>query len=139
MRGPQPWKSNRARALRSANVSGEAKLWSHLRNRKLAGFKFVRQAPIGPYFADFLCRDALLIVEVDGGTHSEPQESAADQARQQALEQMGYRIVRVWNADVTGNIDGVLTTLLIELQKGARPRPPLPVGARARRTLRGSG
>jgi very-short-patch-repair endonuclease len=116
MRGPQPWKTNRARVLRAANASAEARLWSHLRNRKLSGFKFIRQAPIGPYFADFLCREAQLIVEVDGGTHSELDEIAADQARQRALEQLGYRIVRVWNADVTGNIEGVLEMLLAELQ-----------------------
>mgnify|MGYP002785745977 CR=1 FL=1 len=116
MRGPQPWKTTRARILRAANVSAEAELWSHLRNRKLGGIKFVRQAPIGPYFTDFLCREAHLIVEVDGGTHGEPHEIAADQARQQALEQQGYRIVRVWNADVTDNIKGVLEMLLVELQ-----------------------
>ena len=120
MRGPQPWKTNRARVLRSANVSAEAKLWSQLRNRKLAGFKFVRQDTIGSYFADFMCREARLIVEVDGGTHSEPHEIASDQARQLALQQLGYRIVRVWNEDVTSNIDGVLEMLLAELQSAKR-------------------
>jgi len=120
MRGPKPWKTNRARVLRSANVSAESQLWSHIRNRQLAGFKFVRQAPIGPYFADFLCREALLIVEVDGGTHSEPDEIASDLVRQEALEQLGYRIVRVWNEDVTDNIEGVLELLLIELQSPKR-------------------
>jgi very-short-patch-repair endonuclease len=120
MRGPQPWKTNRARVLRSANVSAESKLWSHLRNRKLGGFKFLRQVSIGPYFADFLCREARLIIEVDGGTHSKPAEVAADRQRQQDLERMGFRIVRIWNADISENIEGVLETVLAELQKGAR-------------------
>jgi very-short-patch-repair endonuclease len=120
MRGPQPWKTTRARILRAANLSSETKLWSHLRNRQLGGFKFVRQAPIGPYFADFLCREAHLIIEVDGGTHGEPREIASDQARQQALEQLGYRFVRVWNADVSDNVDGVLEMLLAELQSSKR-------------------
>jgi very-short-patch-repair endonuclease len=125
MRGPQPWKTNRARVLRAANVSGEGKLWSQLRNRQLGGFKFIRQAPVGPYFADFLCREANLIIEVDGGTHSEPDDIAADQVRQQALENLGYRIVRVWNADITGNIEGVREMLLAELKsQKCRERPP---------------
>jgi very-short-patch-repair endonuclease len=120
MRGPQPWKTNRARGLRAANVSSETKLWSHLRSRRLGGLKFLRQVPIGPYFADFLCREARLIIEVDGGTHSEPDDIAADRQRQRDLERMGYRIVRVWNGDVSGNIEGVLDALLAELQKGSR-------------------
>ncbi len=115
MRGPEPWKTNRARVLRSHNVVAEAKLWRHLRGRRLGGFKFVRQAPIGPYFVDFLCREALLIVEVDGGTHGKPEELASDAKRQKELEQLGYAVVRIWNGDVSANIDGVLQILLAEL------------------------
>jgi very-short-patch-repair endonuclease len=116
MRGTQPWKTNRARVLRADNVSAEAKLWKHLRNRRLGGFKFVRQAPVGPYFADFLCREVFLIVEVDGGTHGTPDEVAADARRQQELECLGYRVVRIWNGDVSTNVNGVLEMLLAELQ-----------------------
>ncbi|MGE5486909.1 MAG: DUF559 domain-containing protein [bacterium] len=58
VRGAQPWRTNRARALRSQHVSAEEKLWSEQRDRPLGGFKFVRQAPVGPYFADFLSRRA---------------------------------------------------------------------------------
>ncbi len=120
MRGPQPWKTNRARGLRAVNASAEAKLWARLRNRRLGGFKFVRQVPIGPYFADFLCREARMIIEVDGGTHGEPDEIATDRKRQEDLEQMGYRIIRVWNGDVSENIEGVLEMLLAELQSPKR-------------------
>lgn len=118
MRGPQPWKTNRARVLRADNVSAEAKLWRHLRNRRFGGVKFVRRAPVGQYFADFLCREVLLIVEVDGSTHGEPEELAGDARRQQELERLGYRVVRVWNGYVSTNIDGVLEMLLAELQLG---------------------
>ena len=117
MRGPQPWKTNRARVLRAADTSAEAILWSHLRSRRLGGWKFVRQVPIGPYFVDFLCRDARLIVEVDGGTHGEATEIAADQTREQALAHLGYRVVRVWNGDIFDNVGGVLDMLLRELEE----------------------
>lgn len=120
MRGPQPWKTNRARVLRATNVSAEEKLWAQLRNRRLGGFKFVRQAPVGPYFADFLCREAHLIVEVDGGTHGEPDEIAADRKRQQVLEELGYKVMRVWNGDISENLTGVLEDLLAKLQKDDR-------------------
>ncbi|MBL8884244.1 MAG: DUF559 domain-containing protein [Hyphomicrobium sp.] len=116
MRGQQPWRSNRSRVLRANATSAEARLWSCLRNRGLGGFKFVRQAPIGPYFVDFLCRGNSLIVEVDGGTHSEPYERAADAARTIELEGLGYRIVRVTNPDVYDNLDGVLDGLLAILE-----------------------
>jgi very-short-patch-repair endonuclease len=74
MRGPQPWLTNRSRVLRSQPISAEARLWAHLRNRQLGGYKFVRQMPIGPYFADFVCRECMVVVEVDGGTHSSDAE-----------------------------------------------------------------
>jgi len=119
MRGTQPWRTHRARALRSRQPAAEEKLWGELRNRQLGGFKFVRQLPIGDYFADFACRDAKLIVEVDGATHGTDAEIAADAARTTALNGMGYRVVRVSSSDVERNIDGVLEWLLHELQGGS--------------------
>ncbi len=77
MRGLPMHEVKRARELRRAETSAEAKLWNHLRARRLNGFKFVRQEPIGPYFADFVCREEKLIVEVDGATHGMPEEIAA--------------------------------------------------------------
>src|SRR5689334_9483915 len=100
MRGAQPWRTNRARALRSRHVSAEEKLSSELRNRRLGGFKFVRQAPVGSYFADFLCRERKFIIEIDGGTHSTRTEIAADDQRTAALNAMGFRVVRVHNTEV---------------------------------------
>jgi very-short-patch-repair endonuclease len=112
MRRAQPWRTNRARSLRSTSTSAEDRLWSYLRNRQLGGLKFVRQAPMGPYFADFLCRERKMIVEVDGGTHSSGVEIARDAARASYLEARGYRIFRVHNDEVAENVDGVLDTLL---------------------------
>ena len=76
-------------------------MWSNLRGRRLQSFKFVRQEPIGPYIVDFLCREARLIVEVDGATHSEDHEVAYDRRREAYLKREGYRIVRVLNNPIT--------------------------------------
>ena len=112
MRRAQPWRINRARSLRSSSTAAEDRLWSHLRNRQLAGVKFVRQAPVGPYFVDFLCRKLKIIIEIDGATHSTAPEMSRDAARSSYLEAEGYRIFRAHNSEVAENIDGVLETLL---------------------------
>jgi very-short-patch-repair endonuclease len=112
MRGPQPWLANRARVLRSQPISAEARLWARLRNRRLGGHKFVRQLPIGRYFADFVCRARKVVVEVDGGTHWTDAQSAGDARRTVELRRLGYRVFRVCNDDIYRNLDGVLDTLL---------------------------
>jgi very-short-patch-repair endonuclease len=112
MRRAQPWRTNRARSLCSRSTAAEDRLWSHLRNRQFGGLKFVRQAPIGLYFADFLCRELKIVVEVDGGTHSTGVEIARDAARSSYVQSQGYRIFRAHNGEVSENIDSVLDTLL---------------------------
>jgi very-short-patch-repair endonuclease len=112
MRRAQPWKTNRARVLRSNATSAEDRLWYELRARRLNGMKFVRQCPIGPFFVDFACREARIVVEVDGGTHSSDEEVARDRARSAYLESEGFRIFRAHNIDVYENMDGVLETLM---------------------------
>ena len=119
MRGPSPHQTNRARLLRSATTDAEARLWLRLRNRQLSGFKFVRQAPVGNYFVDFLCREARLAVEVDGSQHA---DNPADRQRDHDLATLGYRVVRVWNNDVSERLESVLELLLSEL--AAAPHPP---------------
>ena len=121
MRGELPHIANRARVLRSATTDAEARLWLRLRDRRLGGYKFVRQAQVGGYFADFLCREARLVVEVDGSQHA---ENPADRQRDQELTALGYRVVRVWNNDIAHNLDSVLELLLSELE--AAPHPPAP-------------
>ncbi len=108
--------TRRARSLRRAPSEAEKRLWGFLRDRRLNDFKFVRQAPLGPYFADFLCRDRRLIVEVDGVTHGEDHQVSHDLRRTLYLESQGYRVLRVWNIEVFTNLDGVLTAILIELE-----------------------
>jgi very-short-patch-repair endonuclease len=83
----------------------------------LCGLKFVRQENIGPWFADFLCREKRLIVEVDGATHSTPAELLSDARREAFFRAEGYRILRVSNDDVFNNIDGVCDTILAFLDQ----------------------
>jgi very-short-patch-repair endonuclease len=116
MRGLRIVETRRSRALRADQTSAEAKLWAKLRNRGLNGFKFSRQVPIGPYFADFCCRERKLIVEVDGATHSTDAERASDAYRTAFLDAQGYSVLRVDNAEVYENLDGILQTILARLE-----------------------
>jgi very-short-patch-repair endonuclease len=109
-------RTQRARNLRRDGSLAEQLLWGGLRGRRLSGFKFVRQAPIGPYFADFLCRSEKLIIEVDGATHSTEEERARDLRREADLGDLGYRILRVQNIDVFENLEGVLETIMAALE-----------------------
>ncbi|MGO8737721.1 endonuclease domain-containing protein [Rhodoblastus sp.] len=87
-----------------------------MRARRLAGLKFVRQENIGPYFVDFICREKRLIVEVDGATHSTPEERARDARRDSFLRAERYRVLRVTNDDVFHNLEGVCETILAALE-----------------------
>ena len=112
MRRAQPWRTNRTRVLRSNSSSAEQRLWSRLRNRNFGGLKFVRQAPVGPYFVDFLCRERKIIFEVDGSTHGSDAEIGRDTVRTAALQDLAYRVFGVHNIDVYENLDGVLDSLV---------------------------
>ena len=107
-----------AKVLRRNSTDAERKLWSALRNRQLLGFKFVRQQPVGPYIADFACREADLIVELDGDQHA---ESIKDQQRTEALAQYGYQVIRFWNQDVLTNVEGALLLIAERLSKAPSP------------------
>jgi very-short-patch-repair endonuclease len=117
MRGPRLTETGRARALRASQTSAEALLWRRLRNRQLNGFKFVRQEPIGPFFADFCCRAARLVVEIDGATHGTEAEVARDGRRTETLNQAGYRVLRVQNVEVYEAMGDVLETILAALEQ----------------------
>ncbi|NPV21938.1 endonuclease domain-containing protein [Bradyrhizobium aeschynomenes] len=112
MRGPDLKSVGLARRLRTAQTKAESALWIRIRNRQVDGLKFVRQMPIGGYICDFVCRERSLIIEVDGGQHS---ESARDFVRDGRLADEGYRVLRLWNNDVLGNIEGVLAAIQQEL------------------------
>ena len=114
MRGRNEKTVRIARRLRTNQTDAETVLWNRIRNRQIDGHKFVRQQPIDGYICDFVCRDKLLIIEVDGGQHS---ESAADGIRDRRLNEEGYRVLRFWNNDVLGNLEGVLIRIQTELLK----------------------
>ncbi len=101
-------------------------LWSRLRDRRLAGLKFRRQAPIDRYVVDFLCIDAKLVIELDGGQHS----AETDEERTRVIEACGFLVIRFWNNDVLTNLDGVLLRILDVLRREAPHPNPLPVGER---------
>jgi very-short-patch-repair endonuclease len=107
MRGPIH-RTLRSRELRNNQTDAETKLWNRIRNRQINGHKFVRQQPIGRYICDFVCREKLVVVEVDGGQHA---ESRRDEVRDRYLRQQGYRVMRFWNNDVLSNIEGVLSAI----------------------------
>jgi len=99
-----------ARALRKRMTPPERALWVALRGRKVAGLKFRRQAPIGPYIADFYCHEARLVVEVDGSTHQGSQVTH-DRDRDQWMHHRGMRVLRVSGRDVLQNLEGVVRTI----------------------------
>ena len=113
MRGPDRRKVSVERRLRRRSTDAEAVLWLALRDRRLSGFKFVRQEAIESFIVDFVCRDKRLIIEVDGGQHSENSE---DVMRDRRLASAGYRVLRFWNHDVLKNRTGVLETILSALE-----------------------
>ena len=124
----------RARALRANATDAERRLWSQLRNRQLAGRKFHRQHPIGPFIADFACLEARLVVEVDGGQHFGAEALQADAGRTEALKDAGLEALRFDNRQVLTQTEAVLAAIQQWLQ-GHDPHPnPLPqAGAGASR------
>jgi very-short-patch-repair endonuclease len=98
-----------ARNFRRAPTKSEAILWQAIRDRKLAGLKFRRQHPVGPYVADFCCAEARLIVEVDGPIHDSQEHR--DRDRQELLEAAGYRILRIPSEDIERDVRPVLAKI----------------------------
>ncbi len=93
-----------ARKLRREPTEAAKRLWSRLRAKQL-GVQFTREFPIGNAVADFACRRARLVIEVDGGQHA---DNAADLARTRMIEAHGYQVIRFWNNDVLQDTDGVI-------------------------------
>ena len=108
-RGRQKLLRERAKSMRSQQTPAEHRLWQILRAKRLAGFKFKRQVPIDGYIVDFACVQQRLIVEADGGQHS---QSAHDEKRDGSLRSQGFRVLRFWNSDIFENEEGVLTSIL---------------------------
>lgn len=98
----------RARHLRREAPFPERLVWSRLRGSQIAGVKFRRQHPVGPYFADFACEALKLIVELDGDTHGTPEQQVYDQRRSAFLEAQGWTVIRFWNSEVLKSLEGTL-------------------------------
>ena len=104
----------KARELRGQVTDAESLLWRHLRGRRFQGFKFRRQRPLGPYILDFVCLEAGLVIEVDGGQHAEQQ--AHDLARTALIESQGLTVIRFWNHEVMNETPVVLEKIWQTLQ-----------------------
>ena len=107
-----------ARTLRANAKEAEVKLWSRLRKRQLHGFQFRRQYSIGPYFADFFCLKAKLVIEVDGSQHAD--REAQDERRSALLRAKGYRVLRFWNFEVMSDVNSVVERIAEVLRKTPR-------------------
>jgi adenine-specific DNA-methyltransferase len=121
-----------AKVLRKQMTDAERRLWRHLRNRGLGGWKFKRQYPVGPYIVDFICVEKNVVIEVDGGQHAENEEM--DLQRSAYLNKMGYTVLRFWNNEVLQETEAVLEAifaLLADTDKNSpSPRPSPPLGER---------
>lgn len=98
---------NYARELRKNSTPQERRLWSFLKSRKFYGYKFRRQFPIDPYIVDLCCVRAKFIIELDGGQHAELNDRVYDEQRSKFLNDRGYRVLRIWNNELDGNLEGV--------------------------------
>lgn len=122
---------DRVPTLRSSELlnnptDAERRLWRFLRNRQLNGTRFNRQVPIGPFICDFVARGPKLVIELDGGQHA--MEGDYDRNRTTVLEQRGYRVIRFWNNDVLGNVEGVLRVIEEALKDRPSPNPSRQAG-----------
>jgi very-short-patch-repair endonuclease len=108
--------NERARELRKSMSDAERKLWHALRAKQVDGARFRRQHPIGPYIVDFVCLEQRLVVEVDGGQHTDDAHAADDARRDQWLMAEGYLVLRLPTTEVYANIAGVLDTIWSVLQ-----------------------
>ena len=119
-RGLRLQQTRRARELRRLAPAAERILWARLKNHGLQDAKFVRSEPIGPYFADFACRAAKLVVEIDGATHSTDEEIAHDERRTAFLQAEGFRVIRFSNAQVYEDIGAVVQEIARVLGEARR-------------------
>ncbi|MEN6540524.1 MAG: endonuclease domain-containing protein [Mizugakiibacter sp.] len=109
-------------------TDAERMLWRHLRGRHFQGWKFRRQHPVETYIVDFVCLEARLVIELDGGQHAD--NADANAARSAKLAEAGFRVLRFWNDAVLTQTDAVLESVFAALG-AAPPHPgPLPGGER---------
>jgi len=115
-------KNRLQKKLRRNMTDAEQALWKRLRGCQVKNYKFRRQHPFGDFILDFICLEAGLVVEVDGGQHN---ESAQDSARDQVLANAGLRVMRFWNNQVLNEIESVVEAIWLELER-LTPSPSQP-------------
>lgn len=125
--------TQRARRLRAQLSDAEQKLWRALRREQINGLSFRRQHPVGAYALDFYCPALHLAIEVDGGQHAEATIVKKDRKRSEYLAEHGIHIVRFWNNDVLGNLNGVLEEIVrLAHERKMTPSPTLPLSGGGR-------
>ena len=97
-----------AKKMRREMTAAEQRLWHYLRAGRLQGYKFRRQQPMGSYIADFVCVNPKLIIEADGGQHS---DAPGDERRDTWLRSQGFTVLRFWNNEIMTNLEGVLSNI----------------------------
>lgn len=105
--------TERARDLRDGGNQAEGRMWLELKDRRLGGYRFVRQFPVGPYFADFVCRVKKLVVELDGSKH---EGSCYDARRDQYMNALGCSVIRFWSHEILSKNTDVCETILAALE-----------------------
>ena len=103
-----------ARKLRKTMTPHEAKLWVQLRLLPKGEFHFRRQMPIGTYIVDFAEKTHKLVIELDGSQHQEPEAIVRDEQRDRFLSSKGFKVLRIWNAEIDDNMSGVVDTILLK-------------------------
>ena len=119
-----------AKSLRKRMTDAERRLWYRLRAHRLAGLKFKRQVPIGPFVADFASLSKKIVIELDGGQHS---NNLYDASRDQYMRERGFRVLRFWNNDVLRSTDAILEIMQLAVSEktpspgsALRAEPPSP-------------
>ena len=103
-----------AKVLRKSMTDAERVLWQYLRAGRLSGFKFKRQQPFGRYIVDFVCFEAKVMIELDGGQHQDA--AVQDAMRDSWLKAQGFSVLRFWNNEFLQNQAGCLESVLAELE-----------------------
>jgi very-short-patch-repair endonuclease len=123
MTGIHPITRDSARKLRAEMTPHERMVWARLRElNRMLGLRFQRQAPIGPFIADFADLGRRLVIEIDGGGHG----GERDLRRDEWLSAQGFQVLRFWNPEVLGNIEGVMQVILDAVDGGALADAPPP-------------
>jgi very-short-patch-repair endonuclease len=104
----KPGLTKTARLLRRKQTDAEKKLWQKLRSRQFEDSKFRRQQPMATYIVDFVSYEKQLVIELDGGQHNEKKVMEKDAEKTRWLERKGYRVLRFWDNEIMGNIEGVM-------------------------------